>query len=489
LGIVIGPATTLEFWHIMSLLDDENAGNGFLPPGGTFGGGQLHVSLLNNSTGKFEKWQRLTPATNGYDSLANDTISICEFDPGDDEIAPANETMCELGPLWADIGDTFGTDPTCVSDTDNNDAAHKDCGATSNQGPTNLQNGTIGAGVWARSTFGLSAFAGRVARLRWIGMEGGGWSFGITRSALEPEAGGQEYQYFDGDDGWYIDDIKLTDLRQFASTIGPDNTTGLATCSAQGDTNNCTSITPAVAGSVAFGTTRLISLDALAQAAILDGRQSAGACTNGMLQYEWSQLNDAGTAVVDVVSPFSPAGNVTVAPSRDTKYRLAVRCSSDLACSATQDVVVKVYGGDGSDLHPQSNLTSIDPNEIGPRHRWSDRYDSVAVPPAAAGNRRLRRVPLRVRCGDWRGCLLGRHVRRHLLRERCGAGSTAGSRDHDRYWDADAQHVVHVSGWPVLDQRLGDRSAGCSGLHGGPGRLAVQHAEAGWSDLPVGVQR
>jgi hypothetical protein len=364
-GIVVGPASTLEFWHLMSSLDDENAGSGFLPNGGTFGGGQVHISLLNNSSGKFEKWQRLTPSTNGYDSVMNDTISICEFDPGDDEIAPANETMCELGPLWADIGDVFGTDATCVTDTDSNDAAHKDCGATSNQGPTNLQTGSIGAGVWARSAFNLSPFAGRVARLRWIHSEGGGWSFGITRSALEPEPGNPEYQYFDGDDGWWIDDVKLTDLRQFASTIGPDNLTGLATCSAQGDTANCTAITPNVVGSVAFGTTRLVSLDALSQAAVLDARQSAGACTNGMLQYEWSQLNDAGTAVVDVIQPFSPAGNVSVAPSRDTKYRVSVRCSSDLACTASQDVVVKVYGGDGSDLNPQSNLTGIDPNEIG----------------------------------------------------------------------------------------------------------------------------
>src|SRR5262245_56678129 len=48
----------------------------------------------------------------------------------------------------------------------------------------------------------------------------GGWSFGTSRSSLERDPGETAYQYYDGDDGWYVDDIKITDLR-LAPTADP----------------------------------------------------------------------------------------------------------------------------------------------------------------------------------------------------------------------------------------------------------------------------
>jgi hypothetical protein len=358
--------------------DDENFGSGFVPPGTTFGGGQVQVSLLG-SNGKFERWQVLTPSFNGYDSTIQETISLCGFDPGDDQIPPGNETMCNNSPMWTDMGDIFGTDATCVTDTDNNDAAHKDCGAKScTAGPGCTENGATGVGVWTRSAFSLSPFAGRVARLRWIGMVEGGWSFGTQRSALEPDPGGVAYQYYDGDDGWYIDDIKLTDLRQFASSIGPDNVTGLSQCTTGQASSNCGVIAMNIANSVAFGTRRLVGLDSLLQPVRLDARGSTagddpgtvgvteGACENGVIEYQWSQLNINTLAVTDVISAFSPQGDVQVAPSRDSLYRVQARCSSDLSCLGSQDVVVKVYTGDGSDLGPQTALNTAGvSNELG----------------------------------------------------------------------------------------------------------------------------
>ena len=175
----------------------------------------MQISLLG-SDGRFGRWRRLAPDFNGYDSTINDTISICQFDPGDDGLPPADDTMCDHSPMWADLGDLTGADPNCVIDTNNNDSAHKDCGAISSctGGPGCTERGSIGTGVWARSAFDLSPFSGRQARLRWIASMGGGWSFGITRSLLEPEPSYELYDYYDVDDGWYIDDIVLTDLRQ-----------------------------------------------------------------------------------------------------------------------------------------------------------------------------------------------------------------------------------------------------------------------------------
>ncbi|MGH9870277.1 MAG: thrombospondin type 3 repeat-containing protein [Candidatus Polarisedimenticolia bacterium] len=373
-GLALGTASSLEFWHIISVPDDENFFGGFGIPG-TAGGGQVQLSLLGPD-GHFERWQQLTPSFNGYDDTIQETISICGFDPGDDQIPPNNETMCNFSPLFSHKGDIFGTDATCVMDTDNNDAVHKDCGdITCAPGPGCTENGSVGAGVWTRSAFNLSSFSGRVARLRWIGMMEGGWSFGTQRSALEPDPGGVAYQYYDDDDGWYIDDIKLTDLRVAPSVIVPDTTTGLSQCIVGLHASNCSTIAVNIAGSVAFGTRRLLGLDSLLQPVTLDARQSVaavdpntglGGCTNGVLEYQWEELDLNTSSVLDVIFPHSPQNVVRVAPSRDALYRVSARCSSDLACTAQQEVVVKVYTGDGSDLGPQTALNAGGvTNEVG----------------------------------------------------------------------------------------------------------------------------
>ena len=230
-GIVPGPASTLEFWHIHSTINFETflGCDGLQPCPYTFGGGQLHISVLG-ADGRFERWRRLTPTLNPYDSPIISSVSLCAFDPGDDQIAPNDLTMCHSARVWSDIGDVSGTDATCTTDTDGNDPYNFDCGFIScTPGPGCTENGSIGQGVWVRSAFDLSPFAGRVARLRWIGMMLGGWSFGQSRSALEPEPGAPAYEYFDHDDGWYIDDIALTDLRDRAhpalkrTPITPEN--------------------------------------------------------------------------------------------------------------------------------------------------------------------------------------------------------------------------------------------------------------------------
>ncbi len=360
-GVVIGPGTTLDFWHMISVPDDENFASGFGFED-SFGGGQLQISLLG-ANGQFERWRRLTANLNGYDSIDQGYTSVCGFDPGDDERFPNDETMCE-SPVWSDLGDIFGTDATCQTDTDGNDPIHKDCGAYSGcaPGPGCTENGTIGTGVWARSAFDLSPFAGRVARLRWIGMVEGGWSFGTSRSALEPAPGSFAYQYFDGDDGWWIDDIRLTDLRVLPAIIAPDPGTGLSQCVPGPDPDACGVVNLVVAGTVAYGGRALLGLDTPTQPVTLDTRMSTaaddpattgvteGACDNGVLQYQVEACLDTGCAATRIVTPYSPSGLTTVSPAATTLYRVSARCSSDPACTAQQDVLVKVYTGDGSDL-------------------------------------------------------------------------------------------------------------------------------------------
>jgi hypothetical protein len=262
------------------------------------------------------------------------------------------------------MGNVIGSDASCLIDTDgSNGTDGRDCGEARSCIPGNTagcaSTGSIGTGVWVRSAFDLSPYAGRSARLRWIGTTSTGW-LGTMRSPMEPEAGVSLYIYYEGDDGWWIDDIKLTDLRVSPGITQGDPSTGPATCSGLGPLN-CGTVSISIAGSVVGPAgRRLLGLDALSQALVIDARQSIaaddagtpaveGACEFGTLEYRFSEL-DAGGAVVDVIAPFSPAAQLSVAPSRDTVYRVEARCSSDPACTATQEVLVAVYTGDGNDI-------------------------------------------------------------------------------------------------------------------------------------------
>ena len=303
---------------------------------------------------------------------------------GDDQNPPLNETICANQPQWSDEGDWHGTDLTCTTDTDNDDPIDKDCGSSTNRTVAAcswisdpncgsfLEHGSQGSGVWVREQFNLSAFAGRRARLRWLDQTGGGWGFGEYRSFLEPEPGGLPSQFFDIDDGWIIDDIRLTDLRTSAASINPDPTDGLSACPSQGDTNNCGVVNLAIAGSsvdtrVGATSTNPPTLVLRAQSGdlrtgiTLDARQTTAAddpnsvavergCSSGVLQYQWSELNPNGT-VARVIQPFSAQANIVVAVDHDTSYQVDARCSSDTGCASSRIVAVQVYTGDGSDIN------------------------------------------------------------------------------------------------------------------------------------------
>jgi hypothetical protein len=354
--VAIGNTSMLDFWHMIQIDDDDSFGN--IDPGTSFGGSQVQVSL-QALDGKYEKWQRLSPLQNGYNSSIQEAVSICEFDPGDDQIAPANETMCDASPMWSDIGDIIGTDATCLFDTDGNDAAQKDCGEiTCTPGPGCTENGSIGSGVWARSTFDLSPFNGRRARVRWIGSNGGGWSFGTSRSFLEPSSGAA-YQEFEEDDGWWIDDIKLTNLRTGPTPISPDPNVGTAVCLTDSNPANCGSVSISIAksGPVVLpgdALARIVSSDTLGMGVTLDARgtvASTPACNNGVLKFEWAQVNGASAtaltdAPIDLIQDYAASGAVDVAPLAVSTYRVRALCSSDPNCAAAKLVQVDVYTGD-----------------------------------------------------------------------------------------------------------------------------------------------
>ncbi len=383
----LGTSSTLEFWQIIQVCDDMcvNAG-----PGATTAGGQVQISLLNDATGQYEAWRRLSPAQNGYRSATQRAIDICAFDPGDDRFPGTSETMCGDQFVWSDQGDVYGSDPSCAVDTDGNDPINKDCGQTTNRAYDSacswvtdpscgsfLEPGSSGQGVWARTQIDLSPFAGRTARLRWVAQTGGGWGFGASSSFLEPDPGIQPHFARELDDGWYVDDIRLTDLRTAPAIIVPDPSDGTETWPAQGDPDNCGVIHPVITGAAADATSGGLVIFAQAEntgtLVTLDARQTVaaddpgttptpieGECSSGVLEYKWSLVDGIGGSVIDVLSPYSPNPAITVPAHRDSQYRVDVRCSSDPACVASEEVEVLIYSGDGDDIATElSGATSV----------------------------------------------------------------------------------------------------------------------------------
>ncbi|HXI01704.1 MAG TPA: hypothetical protein VNI57_00880, partial [Candidatus Saccharimonadales bacterium] len=370
----LGVGSTLEFWQIIRVCDDLCVGAG---SGGTTAGGQVQISVADPASGHFQPWQRLRAVQNDYGSKDQQVLTVCEFDPTDDSLPPGDETMCGGAPQWSEQGDVYGNDITCLTDSDTGYNPNGDCGQTTNRTVdpncswvadpscgSFLEHGSVGTGVWARTQFDLSDYEARRVRLRMIFEGGGGWGFGESRSFLEPEPGYSPYFAYGQDEGWYIDDIRLTNVRTSAALI-PDPDDGTAACPAQGDPANCGTISIQIAGSVVDPVSGERVLFAPSQVAgstaLLDARMTAadddpntpsieGACDAGVLEYRWSELDEATGTTVRVVQDFSPAGDATVRASEDTLYRVDVRCSSDPSCTASDDVRLLVYTGEGSDV-------------------------------------------------------------------------------------------------------------------------------------------
>jgi hypothetical protein len=247
----LGTVATLEFWQIIRVCDDLCIGGS---NGSTTAGGQIHLSARDDVLGIFEPWVRLDAVENPYGSVDQNMFVLCEFDPSDDFLPPGNETMCGGQYQWSEQGDAYGTDLSTCSypggDTDGDGTnPNGDCGQTTNRTvdpncswvadpncASYLEHGSSGPGVWARTRFDLSPFAGREARIRWIFEGGGGWGFGESRSFSEPEVGLSPYFAFEKDDGWFVDDIRITDvLESIPVCADPDGdgfgTGGNAACS------------------------------------------------------------------------------------------------------------------------------------------------------------------------------------------------------------------------------------------------------------------
>jgi hypothetical protein len=277
-------------------------------------------------------WDKLVPFENVYDhvpqiwSRFGSAITYCNLTPTDTGTAPpaprgVHETMCWPQGVWAACGWPYDLSTT------------RGC-------PGPGVAGVTGNGNWVQSKFDLSSFLGQRVRIRWIGQS---WEFNNAASSYQ-ELGGT-WEDLDTDDGWWIDDLRITGAIQTPITLNPDTKAPLggacpAACNpGVGDGGT----TPAIA----ISDDNLDGIIERGERIRIDAAASTlpGGCSGGVAQFRFER---DGALIQD----WTTSSLFLDAPLKDATYRVKVRCSANPACASIVGASTQalVYTGDGNDI-------------------------------------------------------------------------------------------------------------------------------------------
>jgi hypothetical protein len=316
----------LSFKHQISLADNRISNT---PNGEAADRAVVHVQLADGASNAIGDWVKVYPYENEYDARGTDQFTNCTFDPVDDG---NNEDS------WFDPTDPFrrkGPSSTC--DPEFTFVFHGDTDYRSNppdltrigrafDGP-GLQ-GALGAGTWVQPKFALNQYKGRRLRVRFVAT-----SIEVSTTGLMDAILGGENEV--GDDGWYIDDVRVTDTLTSPATLSADTVprspTGCVDC-----TTVTASLSSTPAGSPAPGQPVTLSASG----------SSADSCLNGALQFRFfkdANLNGQYNEGIDpILRDWTDNSGLLDAPLVDTTYGVSVRCSSDITCESTTTTFVDV---------------------------------------------------------------------------------------------------------------------------------------------------
>ncbi len=324
--------SVLSFKHQVSLIDSRTVNS---PGGETPDRGVVMVKKVNNSGLEQGVWIKIFPYKNLYHSQGTDNFTECVFDPIDDG---SNEDDF-FDPT--DPNRRLGPSSTCFPEFVFTDLGHT--GFQSVYNPTQVGSatdglgesfaGSVGPGTWVESAFDLSRFRGFRLKLRFLFT-----SIGVA-------APGEDYnelfglpEGWTGDDGWYIDDVTVTNALSNAATLGVDTATPApaATCSTL-----CSGLSAALASNLPADTVAapggVVELTA-------EG-SSATVCVDGTLQYQfWSDDNNnsliEGTDTM--LRDWTDNPVLVEVPPAETNYGVKARCSSTNTCSGTDTAFLTV---------------------------------------------------------------------------------------------------------------------------------------------------
>jgi hypothetical protein len=213
-------ASELSFLHQVSIVD--NRGEGDTGPDVTLDRAIVQVQLADDNGAPAGPWVKLHPAVNPYESQAADIFFECSFDPVDDG---NDEDSVVIGAPRRDDAaggaapHLLGPSSTCYpeyayahqGDTDEPFAPSNIGSALHGPG---LQ-GVTGTGTWVETRFGLESFRGRRIRLRFLFTS-------IKVLPLETWASWFGTQSTPADDGWWIDDVRVTDTLDVPVVLAVD---------------------------------------------------------------------------------------------------------------------------------------------------------------------------------------------------------------------------------------------------------------------------
>jgi len=412
INLALSGDRSMEFWHIAMMADDNAIGFNSGEAGDI---GVVQLRLDQDPTPAIDSWgpwQRLEAVINPYDH-AHDSLftSSCKFDPTDDFFDASgggipNETTCPPNRGYSNMGERIGTDATNCTDSNGNGVP--DCGSATSTGPGFTETGSSGSGVWVKSRFDLGVFFGQRVQVRWLFSS---LAFGDPAMLSYLETPGQPgaYDIDEKDDGWHIDDIRFTGLLTNQLNIAVDGgddivNTPNVECGANlrsetlavGDDvqviavgGACGSTATAVVTAGVNGVVDSVGSAACSQSPdaycttatarinnkvngdfatpypgspfVVDGSVSTlDRCERGTVQYEFTRCDTTPLGAAcdapangTILQGFSSDGQITAFPTASTRYRLRVRCSSQIGipgcgatAGATTDALVNVYPAD-----------------------------------------------------------------------------------------------------------------------------------------------
>ncbi len=212
----VDPLPMLSFKHQISLVDWRvvNADEGKSADAGIV---QVQIADDDSSGTPVGDWIKLEPYYNVHDEQRHDGWPLnCQYDPTDD--GSTEDDFFDPSDPWRRLGPSSTCFPEYVfvnlGDTTEYCPPPNICIANASDGPA-LQ-GSSGSGTWVESRFNLQRFRGRRVRLRFLFTS-------IEAGTSETFADFCWCWPTPEDDGWWIDDIVVTDTLDTAATITVDN--------------------------------------------------------------------------------------------------------------------------------------------------------------------------------------------------------------------------------------------------------------------------
>jgi hypothetical protein len=332
----VGVTPELSFKHMISLSDSRFTNT---PDGESADGAAISVQLANAAGVPVGDWIKMSPFLNVYDAQRSNNFTNCFFDPTDDgnteddffdptdpDRVLGPSTMCfpEFSYVW--MGSTVGT----FSESNLGNA----------EGP-GLQ-GNKGEGTWVETKVNFSRFKGRAVRIRFI-------NSAIKAGTAETAEDLFEWNPIEADDGWWVDEVRISDTLTSGATVSVDNApnTGLPGCA-----GDCTSVTAALVADPPG------VLPAPGQVVELNAATSVANSCLGTLQYQFSKN---GT----VIRTWTDNPILVDAPSSTTTYGVEARCTSAPGCDDSVNLLVQVTCPASGNLGgPFPNILAPDKNQL-----------------------------------------------------------------------------------------------------------------------------